>query len=125
MALTNSEIAQARRAQEELLPDLITIHRVTQEDDQQGGYIDTLTAAYVNIPCRIATSERFTVGRGSGERRVDRITEESDRILTLAHDQEISAKDIVQHHGTQYEVTGVNDGHSYRTARRVALKRIA
>tara|TARA_Y100000310_G_scaffold126272_3_gene125049 strand:+ start:7895 stop:8269 length:375 start_codon:yes stop_codon:yes gene_type:complete len=123
MTLSNTEIARARASQEALFRDVVVISRHSSEADGYGGQIEDYRNIATGVKARLAVIER---GRGNIdlEERGDRINEDSTRMLTLAFDQDILTRDRVEHDGVTYEVVGINDGNSYRTAKRVRLRRI-
>jgi hypothetical protein len=122
MTLTKNEFAATRADQEKLFTDTVTIQRPVVESDDHGGQFETFRNIATLVRARIAPD---TITRLSdGEQRGDRISETSQRILSVAFDQDIDTKDRVEHDGVTYEVTRINDHNSYRTARRVRLTRV-
>ena len=117
--MSNSDLAYVRAQAEEALPITVTIQTLSRDADGQGGYIEVWNDSYQNVPARLAEMS----GREATLRNREGAV--GDWVLTVAHDQAISAEDRVVYEGLEYEVTFVNDARSWRTAKRCFLKRIS
>ena len=112
------DLAYVRLQAEEALPDICDIEQRTLTTDTVGGFTETWAIAWQDIPCRFA--DRTGRERALASREVV----EGEWVLTLPHDQEIEPSMRVRRGGDIYEVTWVNEGRSYMTAKRALLKRV-
>lgn len=118
--LPASELSDMRDEQELALPDTCTI-QVNTQTNTKGSVVESYANTYTGVACRIAPSSRQAAEYVLGLA----LAAISDHILTLAFDQVVQPGYRVIYNSVTYEVTGVaNDLASWRTARRVGLKRI-
>jgi len=95
------------------------IEAVEEIEDAQGGFSREVAITYQDVPCRFAERtgrERMVAGRE---------TVEGDWILTVDHNQAVSASDRVVHRGNRYEVVFVDGNKSYNIHRRCLLKKLS
>ena len=117
--MSTGDLLYLRTQAEEAMPITVTIQTLSRETDGQGGYTEVWNDSYQGIPARLAEMS----GREATLRNREGAV--GDWVLTVAHDQAISAEDRVVYEGLEYEVTFVNDGRSWDTAKRCFLKRIS
>jgi len=118
--LPSDELDDMRDVQEEALPDTCTI-QTTGQTNTKGSTAEAFTNTYTAVPCRLAPANRVVAERQVGAA----LAAVSDFMLTIAFDQTVTPTDRVVHDSVTYEVTAVaNDKASWRTARRVYLKRV-
>lgn len=114
--LSDTELARLRAAHESYMPSTCTIAYQTNTADTIGGWTESWTTRASSVPCRIAP---LTGGENvEGER----VMQGTGWVLTLHHDQTITATDRVTVGGKTYQVTRIFDRHSYQTATRVELR---
>lgn len=116
--LSAAELADLRSVQADTLPDTCTIQTATFTNTKgsvAAGYANTYTA----VACRLA-------GGAGGEQELGLASaSEVTHILTVGHGQAVGPTDRVVHDSVTYEVVAVeNDKASWRTAKRVYLKRV-
>ena len=121
--VTKNMLAQARKQQEEFLPDTVTIYRYDTGPDDYGGATQDWQVIYTNVPARMMRP-RLVAGGGQETTSAARLTETESWNLTMPHGQDIDQRDRVQHQGIMYEVIGINIGASYHTATRANLRRV-
>jgi SPP1 family predicted phage head-tail adaptor len=102
MVLSAAELSEIRDDVSDLLPDTCVVTRVTRVRNDSGGWTET-TVDSDPIACRL--------GPVSGRERVlgGRVVEESDAVMTFAHDADIRGSDRITHDGSTYEVVDVQE----------------
>ena len=119
MSLTSGELSALRSHADVLLPETCTIQTSVQTVDSTGNPILTWANTYTGVACRL------DVAGGGGERVLwGRLAQVSDWVLSVKYDQAITAADRVVYGGVTYYVTAVEDAHTWRTLRRVGLKKV-
>lgn len=115
----SAELASLRAEAERFLPDTCTVQTVTHTNTK-GSVVSAYANTYTSVPCRLAAV-------GSGAERVigEELSAETTHVLTVAYGQAVAPSDRIVHAGATYEVTACpNTLASWRTARRVYLKRV-
>jgi SPP1 family predicted phage head-tail adaptor len=119
MSLSALELAQLRADHEDYMPDTCTIQTKTVAIGAAGGWTETWTDT-ATVDCRLAPTMH-----GLGEIiNAAQLASLTSWVLTVHHDQAISAEQRVVVGGDTYEVERVEDDHSHRTARRAYLRRL-
>lgn len=116
--LTAGELVDLRAQAEASFDQTCTIQQATQTNTK-GSVEESFSNRATGVACRLAPDQRpreYTLGMG----RVS----VSEFILTIPWDQAIEPSDRVVVSSETYEVLGVADDHSYRTARRAYLARV-
>lgn len=91
MSTTAAELASARAAFADRLPDTCRVSRWSQASDTEGGWGDTYTPDAATVPCRIAPS-----GLNALEQPVaGRVGVVQFFTVTLAHDVAVAAPDRI------------------------------
>lgn len=86
--------------------DTCTIQRRTQASDGAGGFTDTWTNQYTNVPCRV---EPFSAIRAGTEQAIAvKLTSLMPRIVVLPSGQDVLVEDRIVHDGLTLEVKGVS-----------------
>lgn len=118
--LPADELSALRAEAERALPDTCTIQTATATNTKGSvtvGYANT----YTGVACRLAPSNRAATERQIGAA----LAAVTEIVLTIPYDQAITPTDRVVHGGITYEVVACpNAGASWRTVRRVYLKRV-
>lgn len=118
--LESQELEDLRTEAELALPDTCTIQTAT-ETNTKGSVAVTFANTYTGVACRLAWANRAVAERQIGEK----LAAISEMVLTVPFDQTVSPSNRVIHGGVTYEVVAVaNDMGSWRTVRRVYLKRL-
>ena len=115
--LTADELAAIRETAELMMPDTCTIQTRT-ETSTKGSVVVTYASTYTGVKCRCMPVNRSTYEGASGMK----ITDQAEYVLTVPWDQAINPQDRVIFASQTFEVLQVHDLHSYRTARRAALR---
>jgi head-tail adaptor len=119
MTLSTLELSLLRSAQVGYLPDTCTIQTVTRTSDSQGGYTETWADTYTGVLCRLAPQ------RAGGEQQTgEQLAALSLWVLTVTQSQALDETMRVVHSSETYEVTNVEDTHSWKTAKRAYLRRL-
>ena len=118
--LSKADMVYLRAEAENLLPDTCAIQERQTIADDYGGFTESWATSYQGVPCRLSEMQRV---QGEGTQGT-RESGDTSWVFTLPHDQAISRDDRVVHGGVTYEVTFINEGRSYDTVRRVALRRL-
>ena len=115
------ELADLRAEQELALPDTCTLQTPT-ETNTKGSWVLTYANTYTNVACRLAQA----LNKQAVEREIGaELAAVTDHILTIPYGQAIGPTYRVVHSGVTYEVVVCpNQDSSWRTVRRVYLKRV-
>ena len=116
--LQTDDLVYARSESQKALPDNITIQRKTLVSDKQGGFTESWSNVYQNVPGRVSVtggSESMSAGQQDVQ-----IT----ATLTIAYDQSIEQTDRVIHGDETYEVQMVDSGKTWALARRCQMRRL-
>jgi SPP1 family predicted phage head-tail adaptor len=119
MTLSTLELAQLRADQGNYLPDTCTIQTKTSASDGMGGWTDTWSNTYTSVSCRLAP-----MSPGDESLQAEQLAMGTGWVLTIAHNQVIAETNRVVHDSETYEVVGMEDTHSNRTAKRIYLRRL-
>ena len=117
--LTTAELAAMRDHADNLLPDSCTIRTATQTVDSTGNPILTWADTYTNVACRLDPA-----GSGGEPAMWGKLAQVSDWVLSVKYDQAVTAADRVVYGGVTYYVTSAETDHTWRTLRRVGLKKV-
>jgi len=120
VSLSTQELTQLRADQADYWPDTCTLQSVTRASDSQGGWTETWANAATSVSCRVMPQTSRQIETVEGE-QVQAVTR---WIMTVAYNQTIDETMRVVHGGETYEIEHLEDTHSYRTARRVYLRRL-
>ena len=120
MTLSALEIAQMRADQDDYFPDTCTLQTVTRTADGVGGWSESWANTYTGVACRVSQELSGQREGISGAQ----MASQTDWMLSVTHDQTLTAEMRVVHGGHTYEVVSVADTHSNRTARTAKLKRL-
>lgn len=120
--LPSAELSDIRDEAELALPDTCTIQTGTQVNTK-GSVETTYANTYTSVPFRIApANNKMPIEKQIGTALAAVV----DYIGTIPFDQAIAASNRVVHSGVTYEVIApANDQASWRSVRRVYLKRIS
>ena len=116
--LQTSDLTYARVESQKAMPDNVTIQRKTLVSDQQGGFTESWSNVYQNIPGRVSVAD------GSESIAAGRQDVQISATLTVAYDQSIEQSDRVLHGGEAYEVQSVDSGKTWALARRCQMRRL-
>lgn len=118
--LTAGELTSMRATAEEALVESCAIGRRTEVSDGGGGQTVTYPTA-ATVDCA-----RAPLGQqGSQETsRGDRVTPESEWVVTLPNGTDVRSSDRLTIGGTVYEVLAVRAARTWEITRRVECKRI-
>ena len=100
------------------MPDTVSIQRMAQTADGQGGFTTEWSNVYQNIPARLTatgSAESLTAGR---------INSQPNFMLTVASDQSIEETDRVVHLSDTYEVQSVDGEKSWKLTIRCQMRRL-
>lgn len=123
--LSTSELAAMRVTQETALPDTCTIQTASVAVNEGGGPVETWADTYTNVPCRLAYVSGVSVGTSGGVGIAgSKLIAAQSPVLSVPHDQDITAQMRVVKGGVTYKVTNVNEGASYLTVKRAQLERL-
>ena len=119
MSLTSGELSALRTHASILLPDTCTIQTSVQTVDSTGNPILTWANTYTNVACRLDPA-----GSGGEPAMWGKLAQVSDWVLSVKYDQAVTAADRVVYGGVTYYVTSAETDHTWRTLRRVGLKKV-
>ena len=114
MSIPTGLLSPIRRQAERLLPDSCTVTRITRVLNDAGGWTET-TVESDAIACRLMPL--------SGRERVlgGRVVDESDAMLTLPYDVDVTGSDRITHDGDTYEIVDIEE-RSQHLLTRVAIR---
>ena len=117
MGLNSSEFNYIRSTAESLMLDRCVIHRMSLEQDGQGGFKNTgYQAVQTNVPCRMATlRDSETVDIGDREHAANAL------FLTVPWDQDVRSDDRIVYEEEWFDVIEVR-ANSYDSALRCRLQ---
>lgn len=119
--LTDREVADMRDTLEQTFPDECTIRRSQVVPDGQGGETETWSDL-ATVPCRLSPQSQ----RQSDEvEEGDRITALTYRVVTVAHDTDVTAADRLVINGETLEVQGLRAPRSWELSRRIECRRVS
>lgn len=102
------------------LPDLCTIQRATQTQDDLGGVVLTWAIFATDVRCRMDEPKT-----GTAEQAIDMAPGTAvKRIMHFGYSQDVTVKDRVVYGGLTYEVSEVQESASWLISRRVIVSRI-
>ena len=115
--LSASDLASARAALEESLPDIAIIKNPSWVSDGRGGGTTTFTAAGT-VPCRISPL--------TGDERVEgeRISTDSESMVTAPFDAAVESDSVLDIQSRLFAVTSVREPRSWAVSRRIEMKEI-
>lgn len=119
----DGDLRYVRAQAEDALPDTVTVQRIQQTPDGQGGYTAEVLDAYQDVPARLTPASQLSA-MGMERLLGERVNVVADWVLTVPWDQEVRESDRVVHEGRAYEVVFVAKGASYQTAKRCLLRRM-
>ena len=100
------------------MPDTVSIQRKDLDSDKQGGFTESWSDAYQNVPARLAiTGGAESAGQGRQDLQ-------PDATLTVTYDQSIEQTDRVVHASGTYEVQFIDAGKSWIAAKRCQMRRL-
>lgn len=114
--LSAADLASMRATAEQALPGTAVIQSGTLTSDGGGGHTETFTPSGT-VPCRVAPIN------GSEREEGDRITAESEYVITLPAETTVETDDRIETGGITYNVTAVRD-RSWEVTRRVEAQKI-
>ena len=116
--LSSADLEMMRAAQEQAMPDTITIVHPTLSADGQGGYTASActSASYTG---------RVSLARGTEEIAPGQFRTVWHPKLTLPHDATVSASDLAYAGGLKYRVLFVDSAKSWSTAVRADMERMS
>jgi SPP1 family predicted phage head-tail adaptor len=114
--LTAADIQSMRTVAEQALPGTAVIHSGTLASDNGGGYTETFTASGT-VSCRVAPVS------GAEREEGDRISAESQYVITLPAGTTVETDDRIVAGGVTYNVTAVRD-RSWEVTRRVEARKV-
>jgi SPP1 family predicted phage head-tail adaptor len=114
--LSASEVARMRTVAEQALPGTAIIQGGSLTSDGGGGWTEGFTAAGT-VACRVAPIS------GSEREEGERISADSQYVLTLPAETAVETDDRIVVAGVTYNVTAVRD-RSWEVTRRVEAKRV-
>jgi hypothetical protein len=118
MSLTAAELAYMQGVQNEFLPDLCTVRRVTNVDDGYGG-TTTTNVDTTNVPCRAwNTTTHAEDNVAEAERNLFPYT------FTFKVGQDVIVQDQILYGGKTFQVRSINQPDSWMTALRVGAERL-
>jgi len=123
MSLSTLELAQLRADQDDYFPDTCTLQTVTRTVDSVGGWSNSWANTHTGVACRVSPLSASAAG-GVEHIIGAQLASVTRWLLSVAHDQALTAEMRVVHGGNTYEVSIVEDAHSNRTARRGYLRRV-
>jgi len=121
--LTTAELAAMRDHADDFLPDSCTIQTATQTVDSTGNPILTWADTYTSVACRLDAIQGPVIGGGEPA-MWGKLAQVSDWVLSLKYDQAVTAADRVVYGGVTYYITSAETDHTWRTLRRVGLKKV-
>jgi head-tail adaptor len=100
MALTSSELAQARTDLAATLPDSCVINNVTQTEGDMGGGSESLSPV-ATVACRIgplSAQERIIAGA---------VAEDASYVVTLPALTTVTPQQVITSGGREFRITGI------------------
>ena len=116
--LQSNDLAYARAESQKAMPDNVTIQRKTLVSDKQGGFTESWSNVYQNIPGRVS------VTGGSESLAAGRQDVQISATLTVAYDQSVEQSDRVLHGDETYEIQTADSGKTWALARRCQMRRL-
>ena len=118
LLLQDMDLRYMRSEVKVALPDLVSIQRKVVTSDQQGGFSESWSDAYQNVPVRLTPS-------GGGESIVSG-QQDPQKVfaLTLASNQSIEQTDRIVHSSGTYEVQLIDQGKSWGLTTRCQILRL-
>ena len=113
--LPASELAEVRTQAEAAFDTTCTIQTYV-ETNVKGSVTKAWSSTYTAVACRLAPLKQ-----GREYQTAQGLVAVAGYVLTVAWDQAVTAEDQVIVSGDTYDILGVEDDHSYRTARRAYL----
>ena len=115
--LSASDLASARAALEESLPDLAVIKNPSWTSDGRGGGTTTFTAAGT-VACRITPL--------TGDDRVEgeRLAADSESLVTVPFDATVDSDSVLEIESRLFSVTNLREPRSWAVSQRIEVKEI-
>lgn len=114
--LSIAQISRMRLVAEQALPGTAVVMAGTLTSDGGGGYTEAFTASGT-VSCRVAPVSGVENERG------DRVSAESQYVITLPAETAIETDDQIVVSGITYNVTAVRD-RSWEVTRRVEVRKV-
>ena len=116
--LQTNDLAYIRAEAKKALPDFVSVQRKTLTGDGQGGYSESWSDAYQNVPARLSqtgSEESNTAGRQDWQ---------ADFMLTVSYDQSIEQTDRIVHTSGTYEIQGIDTGKSWSATKQCKMRQL-
>jgi SPP1 family predicted phage head-tail adaptor len=118
LLVQNIDLAYTRLESKQAMPDKVHVQRRTLEADKQGGYTESWSIAYDNVPARLSFNsgaESFAAGREDTNVQF---------MLTVPYDQSVEQSDRILFGEDTFEVVSVSGSRSWDTVKRCQVRKV-